>query len=97
VGASFILPFVLFIFHVLTKTYPADENQSEYENRLVIAYKSSFKKHNDVVFALASLLEKLTLNRVDVVDLSKKEPKIPGEILHRLRGPGQVRRVRGAT
>jgi hypothetical protein len=75
VGASFILPFVLFIFHVLTKTYPADENQSEYENRLVIAYKSSFKKHNDVVFALASLLEKLILNRVDVVDLSKKNRK----------------------
>ncbi|XP_044253233.1 uncharacterized protein LOC123004174 [Tribolium madens] len=76
VGASFILPFVLFLFHILTKKYP-QEPQTELQERVVIAYKSSFRKHNEVVAALASLLRKLAKNQliISVVDLSKTSKK----------------------
>ncbi|KAJ3645697.1 hypothetical protein Zmor_023337 [Zophobas morio] len=77
VGASFILPFILFIFHILTKKYP-EESASKSEERLVVAYRSSSKKHNEVVLTFAALLEQMGSNLVvDVIDLAKTTKKFP--------------------
>lgn len=72
---------MLFIFHILTKKYP-QEPQTQLQERLMVAYKSSFKKHNEVVVALTIILKKLSKNRlnINVVDLSKISKKFPEKL-----------------
>lgn len=80
VGASFILPFVLFVFHILTRKYP--ENR-EVDSKIAVIYKSSSKKHNDVVNGLVALLQASCRDQVaiELLDISRSKKACNSSIL----------------
>ncbi|KAJ8944433.1 hypothetical protein NQ318_002130 [Aromia moschata] len=77
VGASFIIPFVLFIFHMWNRRFKHQGGLPETVEKILILFKPSSEKHNDVVTTLAKTVKNSTGIEVmlDPVSLTRTKQK----------------------
>ncbi|XP_049821332.1 uncharacterized protein LOC109600525 isoform X2 [Aethina tumida] len=60
VGASFIIPFVLFVFHMISRKYKNNRDFLMSQEKILIMFKPSFESHTKVISSLADLLKQTT-------------------------------------
>ncbi|KAG5898708.1 hypothetical protein JTB14_030656 [Gonioctena quinquepunctata] len=75
VGASFFIPFVLFIFYVRHYRNRSKGVPDNIEEKILIIYKPSMEKHNEAVASLAKTIENLTGIEVILDPVNLKRPK----------------------
>ncbi|KAJ8915101.1 hypothetical protein NQ315_000353 [Exocentrus adspersus] len=77
VGASFLIPFVLFLFHMWNRRLKNSGGVPDAVEKILILFKPSSDKHNEVVATLAKTIKHLTAIEVmlDPISLSKTKQK----------------------